>query len=269
MAASRTETFALLQHIENLHLLIELQYGLLSLRLFARSLRGTGCFLGAIFSMIYTSKTALRLSSGKELKHQRPLQLMTNEEKIDKIVMLREGRSHGEIAASYCVIESAVGCIEIEYEAVLGTHAERAIDLMLRLLPEDHLLLSSSKRVKALILEEMAIDNPNKDVEKKYLAEAHSLHKEALAMAMRAFGEMNVQTAKHYGNLGRLYQSMRHFQEAEEMHLKAIMIKEQLLGPEDYEVALSVGHLASLYNYDMMKYDKAESLYLRSIAIGK
>ncbi|XP_066937070.1 amyloid protein-binding protein 2 isoform X1 [Macrobrachium rosenbergii] len=149
------------------------------------------------------------------------------------------------------------------------THAERAIDLMLRLLPEDHLLLSSSKRVKALILEEMAIDNPNKDVEKKYLAEAHSLHKEALAMAMRAFGEMNVQTAKHYGNLGRLYQSMRRFQEAEEMHLKAIMIKEQLLGPEDYEVALSVGHLASLYNYDMMKYDKAESLYLRSIAIGK
>lgn len=35
---------------------------------------------------------------------------------------------------------------------------------MLRLLPPDHLLLSSSKRVKALILEEMAIDNPNKDV---------------------------------------------------------------------------------------------------------
>ncbi|KAG7157760.1 Amyloid protein-binding protein 2-like [Homarus americanus] len=149
------------------------------------------------------------------------------------------------------------------------THAERAIELMLRLLPEDHLLLSSSKRVKALILEEMAIDNPNKDVEKKYLAEAHLLHKEALALAMRAFGEMNVQTAKHYGNLGRLYQSMRLFQLAEEMHLKAITIKEQLLGPEDYEVALSVGHLASLYNYDMNKYDKAEQLYLRSISIGK
>ncbi|KAK4308532.1 hypothetical protein Pmani_019770 [Petrolisthes manimaculis] len=149
------------------------------------------------------------------------------------------------------------------------THAEKAIELMLRLLPEDHLLLSSSKRVKALILEEMAIDNPNKDVEKQYLEEAHSLHKEALAMAMRAFGEMNVQTAKHYGNLGRLYQSMRRYLLAEEMHLKAITIKEQLLGPEDYEVALSVGHLASLYNYDMMKFDQAEQLYLRSIAIGK
>lgn len=52
------------------------------------------------------------------------------------------------------------------------------------------------------------------------------------------------------------------------MHIKAIEIKEQLLGQEDYEVALSVGHLASLYNYDMNQYDDAEKLYLRSIAIG-
>lgn len=58
-------------------------------------------------------------------------------------------------------------------------------------------------------------------------------------------------------------------QEAEEMHIKAIQIKEQLLGQEDYEVALSVGHLASLYNYDMNQYENAEKLYLRSIAIGR
>jgi hypothetical protein len=59
-----------------------------------------------------------------------------------------------------------------------------------------------------------------------------------------------------------------YLQEAEEMHIKAIEIKERLLGPDDYEVALSVGHLASLYNYDMDKYAEAEQLYLRSIAIG-
>ena len=52
------------------------------------------------------------------------------------------------------------------------------------------------------------------------------------------------------------------------MHLKAIEIKERLLGVDDYEVALSVGHLASLYNYDMKKYQDAEKLYLRSIKIG-
>ena len=66
-----------------------------------------------------------------------------------------------------------------------------------------------------------------------------------------------------------MYMYFYNCQEAEEMHLKAIAIKEKLLGPEDYEVALSVGHLASIYNYDMQKYDKAEHLYLRSIAIGR
>lgn len=52
------------------------------------------------------------------------------------------------------------------------------------------------------------------------------------------------------------------------MHIKAIQIKEQLPGQEDYEVALWVGHLAPLYNHDMNQYENAEKLYLRSIAIG-
>ena len=52
------------------------------------------------------------------------------------------------------------------------------------------------------------------------------------------------------------------------MHIKAISIKEKLLGPEDYEVSLSVGHLASLYNYDMLQLDRAEKLHLRSIGIS-
>nr|KAF6308717.1 amyloid beta precursor protein binding protein 2 [Pipistrellus kuhlii] len=147
-------------------------------------------------------------------------------------------------------------------------HAERAIGIITHILPEDHLLLASSKRVKALILEEIAIDCHNKETEQRLLQEAHDLHLSSLQLAKKAFGEFNVQTAKHYGNLGRLYQSMRKFKEAEEMHIKAIQIKEQLLGQEDYEVALSVGHLASLYNYDMNQYENAEKLYLRSIAIG-
>ena len=53
------------------------------------------------------------------------------------------------------------------------------------------------------------------------------------------------------------------------MHQQAIEIKERLLGPDDYEVALSVGHLASLYNYDMHKYTESEKLYQRSIKIGQ
>ena len=89
-----------------------------------------------------------------------------------------------------------------------------------------------------------------------------------MALSSSAFGEMNVQTAKHYGNLGRLYQTMEKFHQAEQMHLKAIHIKETLLGKDDYEVALSIGHLASLYNYDLEELNKAEELYLRSIAIS-
>uniref|UniRef100_A0A665WR69 Amyloid beta precursor protein (cytoplasmic tail) binding protein 2 n=1 Tax=Echeneis naucrates TaxID=173247 RepID=A0A665WR69_ECHNA len=107
-------------------------------------------------------------------------------------------------------------------------HAERAIDIITHILPEDHLLLASSKRVKALILEEIAIDCHNKETEERLLQEAHDLHLSSLQLAKKAFGEFNVQTAKHYGNLGRLYQSMRKF-----------------------------------------KYDDAERLYLRSIAIGQ
>jgi len=148
-------------------------------------------------------------------------------------------------------------------------HAERSIEILTHILPENHLLLASSKRVKALILEEIAIDSNDKEAQMRKLTEAEELHTHSLNLAKAAFGENNVQTAKHYGNLGRLYQSKKNYRKAEEMHLKAIEIKEHLLGPDDYEVALSVGHLASLYNYDMEKYPEAEQLYLRSISIGK
>jgi hypothetical protein len=44
------------------------------------------------------------------------------------------------------------------------------------------------------------------------LSKAEDLHMSALKLAMATFGEKNVQTAKHYGNLGRLYQSMKKFE---------------------------------------------------------
>lgn len=149
-------------------------------------------------------------------------------------------------------------------------HSERAIEIMEKLLPSEHLMLASAQRVKALILEEIALDSvPNSsETQNELLGEAEKLHKNALRLSRLAFGEDNVQTAKHYGNLGRLYQSMKKYQEAESMHLKAIAIKEKLLGENDYEVGLSVGHLASLYNYHMKQFRKAEKLYFRSIDIN-
>ena len=51
--------------------------------------------------------------------------------------------------------------------------------------------------------------------------------------------------------------------------MKAIEIKECILGPDDFEVGLSLGHLASLYNYHMDNFEEAEKLYLRSIKISR
>lgn len=54
---------------------------------------------------------------------------------------------------------------------------------------------------------------------------------------------------------------MRKFKEAEEMYIKAIQIRKQLLGQEDNEVTCSVGYLASLSDYDMNQYENAEILF--------
>ena len=48
-------------------------------------------------------------------------------------------------------------------------HAERAITIITNLLPSEHLLLASSKRVKALILEEIAIDSNNKEIQVRWI----------------------------------------------------------------------------------------------------
>lgn len=123
-----------------------------------------------------------------------------------------------------------------------------------------------------MIVEEIALDlrEPSEREQRALLLlEAEMLHKSALSLSKRTFGLENVQTAKHYGNLGRVYQSMDEYQEAERMQLIAIRIKESILGNWDYEVGLSMGHLASLYNFHMKRFKDAEHYYLRSIEIGK
>ena len=141
---------------------------------------------------------------------------------------------------------------------------------MLALILEEVTIESCDIFVKFLFhLFQVAIDSPDVEEESRLLRKAERLHKFSLNLARKNFGEANVHTAKQYGNLGRLYQTTKMFELSEKMHLKSIAIKEAKLGVSDYEVALSIGHLASLYNYDMKKYVEAEQLYLRSITIGK
>lgn len=118
--------------------------------------------------------------------------------------------SHEDISYAYYVHEYSSGNFRQARE-----HVENAIDIMKDLVPPEHLMLASAKRVKALLLEEIAIDKmvSNEGNEHKLLlGEAENLHRSALKLSLQAFGEVNVQTAKHYGNLGRLYQSMSRFE---------------------------------------------------------
>ncbi|XP_012282541.1 amyloid protein-binding protein 2 [Orussus abietinus] len=171
---------------------------------------------------------------------------------------------HEELAYALYVQDYVTGKFQ---EARL--HAEIAIKIMEMLLPNNHFLLASAKRIKALILEEIALDTGATPMSgQNLLLEAESLHLSALKLTESVFGKENVLTAKHYGNLGRLYQSMQRYKQAEEMHLTAINIKEALLGPDDLEVGLSIGHLASLYTYHLDRHLCAEKLYFRSIEIN-
>ncbi|KAH8420495.1 hypothetical protein KR009_010828, partial [Drosophila setifemur] len=172
--------------------------------------------------------------------------------------------AHEDLSYAYYVHEYSTGDFSCAQD-----HVDKAVNIMRNLVPSNHLMLASAKRVKALLLEEIALDKMADGMdEEDLLLQSEELHNFALLLSLEVFGEVNVQTAKHYGNLGRLYQTMNRFEEAERMHQKAIKIKTDLLGAFDYEVGLSIGHLASLYNYQMKKYREAEKLYLRSIDIS-
>jgi hypothetical protein len=127
--------------------------------------------------------------------------------------------AHEDLAYALYVFEYSSGRFNLAKYQI-----ECAIEVLDKLVPRNHLMLASAKRVKALILEEIALDNmgtgqQNPD-SNKLLQESEDLHRSALELSLEAFGEINVQTAKHYGNLGRLYQSMQKYNSAEQMHQK-------------------------------------------------
>ncbi|TMW42297.1 hypothetical protein DOY81_012621, partial [Sarcophaga bullata] len=128
---------------------------------------------------------------------------------------------HEDLSYAYYVHEYSTGNFTCARD-----HVEKAVDILKYIVPDDHLKLASAKRVKALLLEEIALDKMAEGVDDEgLLKQSEDLHKFALQLSLEVFGEVNVQTAKLYGNLGRLYQTMNRFEEAERMHQKAIKIK--------------------------------------------
>lgn len=63
--------------------------------------------------------------------------------------------------------------------------------------------------ISALILEEIALDSDSTETKNNLLKEAESLHLKSLKLSKNAIGEKCITTSNHYGNLGRLYQSMK------------------------------------------------------------
>uniref|UniRef100_T1KDR3 MalT-like TPR region domain-containing protein n=2 Tax=Tetranychus urticae TaxID=32264 RepID=T1KDR3_TETUR len=168
-----------------------------------------------------------------------------------------------DLAFEYYIQEYSTGNFDLCLH-----HIELAKMSLETLLPPDHHLLTNALRIKALIIEEMAIDTIDIVAKTELLMDAHRLHRRALDITKNLLGEKNLQTAKHYSNLGRLYQSMHRYEDSEVFQLLSIEIKEKYLGKDDYEVAQSYGLLASLYSYDMGLYLQAESCYLKAIEIG-
>ncbi|GIY45896.1 amyloid protein-binding protein 2 [Caerostris extrusa] len=124
------------------------------------------------------------------------------------------------------------------------------------------------QKALTLIIEEIAIDYDDEELKNKLLYEAEDHHASALQVTKMHLGEINLQTAKHYGNLGRLYQSIGKYEKARKFILKAIKINQQIMGPNDFEASISLSHLASLYCYHMSKYEEAILLYKRAVKIG-
>ncbi|VDO10032.1 unnamed protein product [Rodentolepis nana] len=122
--------------------------------------------------------------------------------------------------------------------------------------------------VWTLILQAIASFEPDPQTRDSIFLISKDLHLLSLDICEMTFGVWNIKTAMHIGNLGRILQALKRNTLAEKMHLKAISIKERFLGPNDYEVGISIALLANLYNYHMREYNKAEALYLRSVQIS-
>ena len=70
---------------------------------------------------------------------------------------------------------------------------------------------------------------------------------QALALALKEFGEKSIETVKALNNVGNLYMYANHAEDAERLYKKAILIETDLHGREDLGVADSLFNLAMSY----------------------
>jgi len=79
-------------------------------------------------------------------------------------------------------------------------------------------------------------------------------------------GTEHPNTARSLNNLASLYDAQGKYELAEPLHLRALAIWEEQLGPEHPSTAGSLNSLAELYRAQG-RYELAEPLHLRALAI--
>jgi tetratricopeptide (TPR) repeat protein len=98
------------------------------------------------------------------------------------------------------------------------------------------------------------------------LEEAAVLLGRALEEASRCHGSAHAETALIATNLGAVLCECGDLLGAEQRHMQALAIREQLFGPSHPEVGLSLGHLAVIHQMRGER-EKARSFYTSALAI--
>jgi len=89
---------------------------------------------------------------------------------------------------------------------------------------------------------------------------------ESLVALLNRLEIVNEAMGDFFERLGNIYRYLGFYPIAEQLLLKALNIREKLLGEEYFDTATSYNNLANLY-YNMEEYKKAEPLYLKSLII--
>jgi tetratricopeptide (TPR) repeat protein len=97
-------------------------------------------------------------------------------------------------------------------------------------------------------------------------AEAVSLGERAIAVALASYPMESREVASAIGALGEVYRAQGDAKSAEPLLVKALAMRERILGPDHGAVASSTNNLAALYHYTLGDLAKAEPLYRRTLA---
>src|SRR5258708_11697514 len=81
------------------------------------------------------------------------------------------------------------------------------------------------------------------------------------------WGQLSPATALSLNNLARLYQAWDKFEQAEPLFVRALTIREQVLGLEYSDTVMSLVSLAQLYRAQG-KYEQIVALYQRFLTIS-